>query len=367
MDFAFSEEQEMLRSQARSFLESKFPEDKVVSIAESDDRSLDGVAWREIAELGWMGLSVPEEHGGAGMGFLEETVLFETMGHALYPGPYFSTVGLALPLLKGDALERVVNGESSATVAWLEDGPGLSLTSLEELGTKAERSNGSWTLTGVKDLVAGTESGGSIAVVARASEGVGVWLVDAGGDGVEVERLSTMDSTRPLARVTLSGAPAEELCAPGRSSEVLAKVRLRALVALAVEAVGISQKAFDLASAHAKEREQFDKPIGVYQAVSHQVADMFVETELARSVAYWAAWCVAEDDDQAEAAAAAAKSIASEAAVRSCERSIQVHGGIGFTWEHILHRYYKRAQWIAAFEGFPSTQRRAVAAALLDT
>jgi alkylation response protein AidB-like acyl-CoA dehydrogenase len=366
MDFAFSEEQEMLRSGAKQFLDSKFPAEKVVEIAESDDRSLDTFAWREIAELGWTGLSVPEDQGGSGMGFLEETVLFETTGHALYPGPFFTTVGLALPLLKGDALEGVVSGEAAATVAWLEDGPGLALNSLDELGTKAEKSDGSWTLTGTKDLVAGTEDGGAVAVVARASEGVGVWVVDAGADGVEIQQMSTMDSTRPLARITLSGASAEELVAPGDADDILNKVRLRALVALAVEAVGVSQKAFDLASAHAKERQQFDKPIGTYQAVSHQIADMFVETELARSVAYWAAWCVAEGDDQAEAAAAAAKSIASEAAVRSCERSIQVHGGIGFTWEHVLHRYYKRAQWIASFEGFPATHRKTVASALLD-
>ena len=138
------------------------------------------------------------------------------------------------------------------------------------------------------------------------------------------------------------------------------------LTALALEAVGISQKALDLGVEHAKEREQFGRKIGVYQAVSHPLADTFVETELARSLAYWAAWSVAEEDERAPIAAAAAKAYASDAAVVACERSIQVHGGIGFTWEHVLHEYYKRALWIQAYDGYPRKQRARIAAWLLD-
>ncbi len=138
------------------------------------------------------------------------------------------------------------------------------------------------------------------------------------------------------------------------------------LTALALEAVGISQKALDLGVEYAKDREQFGRKIGVYQAVSHALADTYVETELARSLAYWAAWSVAEDDEQAPIAAAAAKAYASDAAVVACERSIQVHGGIGFTWEHVLHEYYKRALWIQAYDGYPRKQRAKIAAWLLD-
>jgi alkylation response protein AidB-like acyl-CoA dehydrogenase len=138
------------------------------------------------------------------------------------------------------------------------------------------------------------------------------------------------------------------------------------LTALALEAVGISQKALDLGVEYAKDREQFGRKIGVYQAVSHALADTYVETELARSLAYWAAWCVAEGDEQTPIAAAAAKAYASDAAVIACERSIQVHGGIGFTWEHVLHEYYKRALWIQAYGGYPRKQRAQVAAWLLD-
>jgi alkylation response protein AidB-like acyl-CoA dehydrogenase len=138
------------------------------------------------------------------------------------------------------------------------------------------------------------------------------------------------------------------------------------LAILALEAVGIGKKALDLGIEHAQNREQFGRKIGVYQAVSHQLADTFVETELARSLAYWAAWCVAEDDEQAPVAVAAAKSYAADAAVAACERSIQVHGGIGFTWEHVLHEYYKRALWIQAYDGYPRKQRAKIAAWLLD-
>jgi alkylation response protein AidB-like acyl-CoA dehydrogenase len=138
------------------------------------------------------------------------------------------------------------------------------------------------------------------------------------------------------------------------------------LASLALEAVGISAKALELAVEHARTREQFGKPIGVYQAVSHQLADTYVETELARSLAYWAAWCVAEGDEDVEIAVAAAKSYAGDAAVAACERSIQVHGGIGFTWEHVLHRYYKRAMWIQAYGGYSREHRATIAAWLLD-
>jgi alkylation response protein AidB-like acyl-CoA dehydrogenase len=138
------------------------------------------------------------------------------------------------------------------------------------------------------------------------------------------------------------------------------------LAILALEAVGIGKKALELGVEHAQNREQFGRKIGVYQAVSHQLADTFVETELARSLAYWAAWCVAEDDEQAPIAVAAAKAYAGDAAVAACERSIQVHGGIGFTWEHVLHEYYKRALWIQAYGGYPRVQRAKIAAWLLD-
>jgi alkylation response protein AidB-like acyl-CoA dehydrogenase len=296
MLFAFTEEQDSLRREARDFL-ARTPEP----------------SWEQLAELGWLGVSVPEECGGAGLGFLEEAVLFEELGRALYAGPYFATVGLALPALGAAELERVAAGRER----WSAEVDGL-----------------------VPDL----------ASVERV-------VVAAGAVPAQGDELPTVDETRPLGRLS-PYADVQPL--PGRLD------RPRALAALAAEAVGIAKRALDLGVAHARGREQFGRPIGVYQAVSHALADTYVETELARSLAYWAAWCVAEGDEQAGLAAAAAKAHASETAVAACERSIQVHGGTGFTWEHELHRYYKRALWIEAFWGHPARLRAEVAGELFE-
>ena len=364
MDFAFSEEQNMLREQARSFFADKSSSDRVAELATSDE-GWDPALWPQIAELGWIGLSVPEDKGGAGFGFLEEAVLFEEMGYALYPGPYFATVGLALPALLDDpSLEDVIAGRKPATLAWAESPAPRLFYDLDSVGTKAEQTNGSWQLNGEKHLVPDARAGGVAVVVARTTDGVGLFRVDLTDRIATIA--ATVDATRRLGKVALDGVEATLLVGADRSGDVLERIRLRALAALALEAVGISQRVLELAIEHVKERKQFDKPIGTYQAVSHQVANTYMETELARSLAYWAAWCVAEGDEQAPAAVAAAKSAAAEAAVTACERSIQVHGGIGFTWEHILHRYYKRAQWIDSFEGHGSLQRKAIAERLLD-
>ncbi len=295
MRFAFTPEQDELRRQARSLLAGPEP------------------SWQELAELGWLGVSVPEEHGGAGLGFVEEAVLLEELGRSLYSGPYFATVGLALPVLPPEQQARVAAGEvrwSAALDGWLVP----NLDAVERVAT------------------------------------------EDGAAPAEGELVESVDESRPLGR--LAPGPREPL--PGKLDCA------RAYAALAAEAVGVAQKALDLSVDYAKTRQQFGRPIGVYQAVSHRIADMYVETELARSLAYWAAWCVAEGDQQAPVAAAAAKSYASEAAVAACERAIQVHGGIGFTWEHELHRYYKRAQWIESFGGYPAVQRAEIARALLD-
>ncbi len=174
----------------------------------------------------------------------------------------------------------------------------------------------------------------------------------------EGEELATVDETRKLGRLQATDCY--------KVDGDFEPVRLRLLAALAAEAVGVAQKALELGVAYVSDREQFGKKIGTYQAVSHPLADTYVETEFARSLAYWAAWCVAEEDERAPVAVASAKSFCAETAVAACERSIQVHGGIGFTWEHVLHRYYKRAQWIDAFGGHAAKQRELVAAALLD-
>ena len=366
MDFAFSDEQDMLREQARAFLADRFPLEKVAEITRSDE-GWDKQSFRQIAELGWTSLSVPEDAGGSGMGFIDEAVLFEELGRGLFPGPYFSTIGLALPLLldSSDQLPGIVSGERTATLAWAEpSGPSKLADIGRGITAKAERSNGSWTVSGEKSLVPDAEIVDHILVVAAASEGIGVWAIERGDANPKTH--STMDATRRFGSIAPSGADAVLIVEPGKGEDAIAAVRRRALAALALEAVGIAQRAVELSIEHVSERKQFDKPIGTYQAVSHQVADMYVDLELARSLAYWAAWCVDTGDDQADVAVAAAKAAAADAAVLACERAIQVHGGIGFTWEHPLHLFYKRAQWINTFEGAGSTHRSAIATSLFS-
>jgi alkylation response protein AidB-like acyl-CoA dehydrogenase len=358
MDFAFSEEQQMLREQARSVLDDKSSPERVVELATSGE-GWDPALWKELASLGWTGLSLDEDHGGSGMNFVDEAVVIEELGYALYPGPYFSTVGLSLPALRSDddLATRVASGDAAVTLAWAEEGSPYLSTSGR--ATRAERDGDSWRLSGEKVLVPDLNSASDVLVIASADGSAGIWDVSASEAQSQV--LTTMDSTRRLGRLSLSNTPARLLVEPGSVDDVIGEMRLRALAALALEAVGVAQRVLDLAQEYTKERKQFDKPIGSYQAVSHQVADTYVETELARSLAYWAAWCVAEDPEQAKRAAPAAKSFAAETAVAACERSIQVHGGIGFTWEHVLHRFYKRAQWINSFDGFGARQRADVA------
>jgi len=291
MEFAFTQEQEELRREARSFLEA------------NADAPLSA-----LRELGWLGVSVPEERGGGGLSFLEEAILFEEAGRSLYAGPFLTTA--------------------------------VVLPALPEVGEE------SWSLE-VDGLVPYL---GSVDRVLRED----MTSVEARG-----ENLGTMDETRPLGRL---GQVAEGDKVEGDA----VALRQRLLVALALEAVGVAQRVLELSIEYVADRQQFGKPIGVYQAVSHPLADTYVETELARSLAYWAAWCIAEGDPQAAVASAAAKAQCAETAVAACERAIQVHGGIGFTWEHVLHRYYKRAQWIDAFAGFAAEQRALVAASLLD-
>lgn len=304
MDFSFTDEQQELKSEARRWLAERFPLDRDWE-AETD-------AWSELAELGWLGVTVPEDEGGAGLSFVEEAILLEELGYALYPGPYLATVGYALPLLGPEQRAKVAAGEER----WSVEIHGL----VPWLGS--------------------------------------VDFVDADGGAAyraAGEELPTVDPSRPLGRLERGeGTPL-----PGKRS--LPRMR----TADACEAVGVAQRALELGIEHVSTREQFGKPIGVYQAVSHALADTYADVELARSLAYWAAWCVATDDEQASVAAAAAKAFAVEAAVTACERSIQVHGGTGFTWEHPLHRYYKRALWLQGVGASPAKLRAAVADAIL--
>ena len=286
MDFSFSQEQEELRREARGFLETNA-----------------GAPLGALRELGWLGVSVPEERGGGGLSFVEEAILFEETGRALYAGPFLTTA-VVLP-----ALPEVDEQAWSVEL----DGFVPNLDSVDRV------------LTERMQIVA-----------------------------AEGETMRSTDETRPLGRLRA----AEDSDPLDGSFE---PVRLRLLAGLALEAVGVARRALELGVEYVSQREQFGKKIGTYQAVSHPLADTYVETELARSRAYWAAWSVAEEDERAPLAVASAKAQAAETAVAACERAIQVHGGIGFTWEHDLHFLLKRARAGGQLFGTSSQHRDRVA------
>lgn len=325
MDFSFTPEQLELRAQARSFLEARFPLLGLAALIDSDP-GWDPKSWTELARLGWLGVSVAGELGGAGLGFVEEAILLEEFGRCLYPGPYMTTVAMALPALDDARLAEVAAGQSRWSALL---GPGSGLV--------PELNRVDWVVVAARDQL--------LAVKARG------------------EMRPSVDPSRPMGRLERTS---EEVLCEGEAVQVVAKrMRDRLLTALALEALGGGQRVLELSLEHARNREQFGKPIGAYQAVSHPLVDSYVELELARSLAYWAAWCIADDHPDASLAASAAKAAGADAGVRACERAIQTQGGLGFTWESPLHRFYKRALWIESFGGDPAAQRRWIAQQLL--
>jgi alkylation response protein AidB-like acyl-CoA dehydrogenase len=330
VDFAFSEEQQALRAAAAGFLAEQVALPSVAKLADSDP-GWDPAVWDALVRLGWL---------DDDLGPLEHAVLLEEAGYALLPAPYFSTVALAWP---------ANDGRSRLTLAWAEPGRPAALLDAEPATTAAADG----TVSGEKVLV---PDGGWVDAFLVTCAGGELRLVQAAD--AEVVPRSTMDTTRRLATVRFDAAPSRPVAAD------LAALRRRALALAAAEAVGVARRGLEVAAGHAKTREQFDRPIGTYQAVSHRVADSYAAVQLATSLAIWAVWCVAEDDPQAEQACAAAASYATAAAVQATESAIQVLGGIGMTWEHPIHRFFKRAQWLAAFADAPA-RRRDIATALL--
>jgi alkylation response protein AidB-like acyl-CoA dehydrogenase len=344
MDFAFSEEQEQLRGFAREFLGGRYDDVRLAQLADSAG-GVDDDVWPKLAEMGWLDSELT---------FLDQAVLFEETGYRPLPAPFLSTTALAAPALDAEAAKRIAEGTLKATLAWAERGRPQGL--LDPVATAVSDGR----LTGEKILV--PDGGAADLFVVVAADG----LYAVAASDAAVTPHETLDGTRRVAGVVFDGAPARLLATGEEARLLLGRIRDRAYAALALEGVGVAQRALDLLVGYAKEREQFGKPIGVYQAVSHKASDTYVRLQEARSLAYWAAWCVSEDDPMARQACLAAKAFAGEAAVFACENAIQGHGGIGFTWEHVLHRYYKRAQWLAAFDGPARGQRAEIAAYLLD-
>ncbi len=356
MDFGFSEEQEMLRSSARDFLGKEAPMTYVRKMME-DEVGFTGDLWKKMADLGWMGLILPEEHGGSGLDFVDLIVVLEEMGRVVLPGPFFSTVVLgAVALLEGgsealkhEILPRVATGEVRLTLAQLEPS---GRWGADGIALAAKPDGAGYVLDGTKLFVPDAHVADHIVVAGRApgssgTEGTTLFLVDAKASGVTVTQLKTMDQTRRLSEVVLANvrvAGDRVLGEPGQGWALLDRIVDRGKVGLCAEMCGGAQRVLEMSVEYAKVREQFGKPIGSFQAIQHKCANMLVEVESSKSVTYYAAWAVANDVAEAPLAAAMAKAYCSDAYRHVSGEGIQIHGGIGFTWEHDMHIYFKRAK-----------------------
>ena len=374
MDFAFSEEQEMLRRSAREFLAKECSAKTVRRLMETED-GYDAALWKKIADLGWTALGIPDGYGGVGS-FLDLVVVLEEAGRALLPGPFFSTMGLAVPTLleagtesqKKEALGAIAEGSARATLAFTEP---VGRWDADGISAKATRSGGGWRLDGVKSFVPDAGVADYIAVVARSrgegEEGLTLFLVKGRPKGMTVNRLDTMDLTRRWYEIHFDGVELEDAAvmgAPDKAWPALKRALEWATAALCAEMVGGVQKVLETSTEYAKTRHQFGKPIGIYQAVSHKVADMLVLSESGRSATYYASWAVDADAPDRSLAASMAKAYVSDAYRKVAGDGIQVHGGIGFTWEHDMHLYFKRAKSSEVTLGDATYHRELVAQAL---
>jgi alkylation response protein AidB-like acyl-CoA dehydrogenase len=361
MNFAFSEEQEEFRRQVRKWLEQNAPSPVVRNLMETEtgfDRDL----WQETAELGWQGMAIAEDHGGAGFGYLELVILFEEMGRSLLPAPFLSTIGLAMPLItelgsdeqRKEMLGSIASGEKTVTVAFTEPSGQWDPARVE---TAASKGKSGWVIQGRKSFVIDGASADEILVSAQTDDGVGIFLVGGQSDGVERRGLETLDLTRKLAEVTFSGAKADPVGEPASGVGALQGMLDRAVVLLAAEQVGGAQKCLEMSVDYAKTRHQFGRPIGSFQAIKHKCADMLVQVESAKSAAYYAGWAASADNDELPTVAPLAKSYCSEAYFFCASENIQIHGGIGFTWEHDAHLYFKRAKSSQLLFGDPAYHR----------
>ncbi|HET8820660.1 MAG TPA: acyl-CoA dehydrogenase family protein [Thermoleophilaceae bacterium] len=327
MNFDFTDDQQAIKRTANEMLAARFKPERVRELAEAGKH--DDGGWKEMSELGWAGIFIDEDHGGQGLGVVELVILMEELGYALAPVPFLSNAaaGLALQFAGSDEqkerwLPGIASGEARGTVGMVRDGEARLVPDADSA-----------------EVIVLIGSDGSTSVVPASD--------------AEIEPLETMDRTRRFARVRAEGGePLAGDCFVARD---------RIATALAAETVGVAQKAMEMAVEYARDRKQFGRPIGSYQAVSHRCAHMLLEVEGSRSAAYYAAWCADSEPDSLAAAASMAKAYSSDAGWRVCGSSLQVHGGIGFTWEHDLHFYLKRAKTNAILYGSASEHRERLA------
>jgi alkylation response protein AidB-like acyl-CoA dehydrogenase len=349
VNFDFNDEQRAIRESAREMLAKRYGADEIRRLALEDERGFTDEQWAELAGLGWPGIFVSEEDGGQGLGVVELTILQEELGYALAPTPFFSNAAAGLLLAAAataDQRERYLRpmaaGEARGTLALYDAGAELEPTGSSLTGTK----------------IAVPDAAAADFLVVAAADGRH-FVVETQADGVTIEPATALDPTRKLFTVHLDGAEAHQLEA---DEPAIARAYAAIATALAAESTGVAQRALEMAVEYARDRKQFERPIGAYQAVSHRCAQMLLETEGARSATYYAAWALDHEPESAALAASMAKAYASDAGWRVTASALQVHGGIGFTWEHDLHFFLKRARANAAAHGDSRHHRERVAA-----
>ena len=365
MNFAFSDEQETLREFVRNFLEEKSSEASVRDQMETDS-GFDPDVWQQMSEqMGLQSLIIPEEFGGQGFGYVELIVVLEEMGRSLLCAPFFSSVVLAANTLihsgdesaKAELLPQIASG-TIATLAFTEENGKWDQSGIT---MQASESEGGYTLDGSKMYVLDGNTAEIILVAAQTANGVSLFSVNAGAEGLTKTTLATMDQTRKQSKIDFSGTPATLIGEEGKGWDILSTVLDLAAVGLAAEQVGGAQMCLDMAVEYAKVRVQFGRPIGSFQAIKHKCADMLLEVESAKSAAYYAGWCAAEMNDELPSTASLAKAYCSEAYFHAAAENIQIHGGIGFTWEHPAHLYFKRAKSSELLFGDPTYHRELLA------
>jgi alkylation response protein AidB-like acyl-CoA dehydrogenase len=340
MDFALSPEQEALREAVATTLRAEAPMAYVRRMVE-DERGFTDELWAKLADLGWLGLLVPESHGGVGLGLVDVAVVQEEMGRALFPGPFLSSAVMAtsaaVALGATDLLPGLAAGEMRGTLAVEELGQADPLSGVT---TTATRSGDTWVLDGLKPVVLDGHTADWAIVVARADSGLGAFLVEAPA----AELVPTLDVTRKVGRLVLQQAPARRLGPEGDQTQLLRRVLDDATVALTAETVGACDRAFREAVDYAQGRVQFDRPIARFQVIRHKAVDMLHNLELARVGILYTAWASDVDDPQREMAVAMSKGFVGEASVFITEQDIQIHGGMGFTWDVDAHLFYRRVK-----------------------
>jgi alkylation response protein AidB-like acyl-CoA dehydrogenase len=372
MDFDLSKPQKLLQESARAFFARECSPERVRSLMASKT-GYDEQLWRGLADQGWTGLIIPEEYGGLGLGLVELAAVAEEMGRACLPSPFVSTVWAAALIARAgnegqrnQYLDAISLGELKATVALLEESADWNPDSVQ---LPAELDGKNLRLNGRKEFVTDAEVADLIVCVARGANGLLLVPVERGAPGLEIIPMPTMDATRKLSAVEFNDVAVPAVNALDYAPSVRAALDEAAdlaTVVLCAEMLGGMQWVLETTVEYAKTRQQFGKPIGIYQAVQHQCADMLLLAESSRSATYYAAWAVQERLPQASLAVSVAKAYASDAAREVGNRGVQVHGGIGFTWEHNMHLYYKRAKSSEVLFGDGNYHRERIASQVVD-